>query len=130
MQKASKANKYHYNPHLQKYAQELRNKGTKSEACLWKYVLKAGKLQGCKFRRQRSVLNYIADFMCFELMLIIEVDGISHSHEEQILRDEKRTRDLEEIGFTIIRFTDTEVLRDIENVERTLIGFIESRISV
>ena len=57
---------------------------TKAEACLWKYVLKARQLKGFQFRRQRPVLNYIADFMCKELMLIIEVDGITHHDEEAI----------------------------------------------
>lgn len=76
MQPAAKSNKYHYNPLLKQNARKLRNEGTKSEACLWKYVLRAGNLNGFKFRRQRPVLNYIADFMCPELMLIIEVDGM------------------------------------------------------
>ena len=55
---------------------------TKAEACLWKYVLRAGKMKSFQFRRQRPVLNYIADFMCKELMLIIEVDGITDSWED------------------------------------------------
>lgn len=58
---------------------------TKAEACLWKYVLSSGKLKGYKFKRQRPVLQYIADFMCPDLMLIIEVDGITHLDEEVVL---------------------------------------------
>ena len=54
---------------------------TKAEACLWKYVLRAGQLKSYQFRRQRPILNYVADFMCMELMLIIEVDGITHHSE-------------------------------------------------
>ena len=98
---------------------------TKAEACLWKYILKARKLKGYQFRRQRPVLNYIADFMCMDLMLVIEVDGITHWDEEVVKKDEIRQKKLEEIGFTVIRFDDNDVLHDIENVERVLLGFVE-----
>ena len=117
---ASKTNNYHYNPKLKDHARELRNNSTKAEACLWKYVLRAGNLKGYKFRRQRPILNYIVDFVCFELMLIIEVDGITHWHESQVNYDNKRTKELESVGFKIIRFNDEEVLNDIENVVRVL----------
>ncbi len=124
MKPASKSNNYHYNPKLKHFSRKLRVDGTKSEASLWKYVLKTGKLGGYKFRRQRPVLNYIADFMCFKLMLIIEVDGISHWDEDTVRKDEIRQAELEKIGFTVIRFSDEEVLNDIENVERVLDGFV------
>lgn len=72
-----------YNKKLQPYASKNRKQMTKAEACLWKYVLKA-KMTGYTFNRQRPVLNYIADFMCKEKKLIIEVDGITHTFEEVI----------------------------------------------
>lgn len=125
MHPASKSNNYHYNPRLKQYARELRNDGTKAEACLWKYVLRAKKFKGYQFRRQRPVLVYIADFMCPELMLIIEVDGITHNDEDVVKNDMIRQKKLEEVGFTVIRFNDEDVLRDIENVERVLEGFVE-----
>ena len=125
MEKASKANNYHYNKNLLRYARNLRNNGTKSEACLWKYVLRAGTLEGYTFNRQRPVLNYIADFMCKKLMLIIEVDGITHSYPEVIKKDKRRQKELEEVGFTVLRFSDDEVLRDIENVRRVLEKYVE-----
>ena len=125
MHPASKSNNYHYNPHLKQYARELRNDGTKAEACLWKYVLRAKKFKGYQFKRQRPVLNYIADFMCPELMLVIEVDGITHCDEVVVKNDIIRQKKLEEVGFTVIRFNDEDVLRDIENVERVLDGFVE-----
>lgn len=105
---------YHfYNKNLQRYANRLRNEGTKAEACLWKYVLRASKLKGYPFRRQRPVLNYIADFMCKELMLIIEVDGSIHDLEEVVRKDKERKQALEEAGFTVLRFTNEEVLTKI-----------------
>ena len=104
---------------------------TKAEACLWKYVLRAGGIKGFTFRRQRPVLNYIADFMCKELLLIIEVDGITHSEEEVAEKDQKRQTDLEKAGFTVIRFTDEEVLHHINAVYWEIVdkvtGIMEKR---
>ncbi len=68
------------------------------------------------FRRQRPVLQYIADFMCKELELIIEVDGITHSYEEVAENDKARQKALEDAGFTIIRYSDEEVLKHINSV--------------
>ena len=125
MSKANKENFFLYNKKLTAVARKLRSNMTKAEACLWKYVLQGRRLQGFQFRRQRPVLNYIADFMCKELMLIIEVDGISHSYEEVALNDEKRQSVLESTGFRFLRFTDDEVLTDINGVKRRLEGLIE-----
>ena len=110
---------------MQYKASELRKNLTKAEACLWKYTLKSGKFNGYKFRRQRPVLNYIADFMCPELMLIIEVDGITHLDEEVIDHDEIRQKQLEAIGFKVIRFQDSEVLNNMGNVQRVLESYVE-----
>ena len=72
MQKANKENFFLYNKSLTNIARRLRSNLTKAEACLWNYVLQGRRLQGFQFRRQRPVLDYIADFMCKELMLIVE----------------------------------------------------------
>lgn len=120
---------HYYNKNLQPYANRLRKEMTKAEACLWKYVLRAGKMKGFQFRRQRPVLNYIADFMCKELMLVIEVDGITHQLEEVIKNDEIRQKALEAAGFTVLRFTDEEVLKDIQSVYSYLEDWIEKKIS-
>ncbi|NEU09386.1 endonuclease domain-containing protein [Flavihumibacter sp. R14] len=122
---ANKENQYAYNTHLQPYASSLRKQMTKAEACLWKYVLKARKLRGYQFRRQRPVLRYIADFMCMELMLIIEVDGITHDWEETHKRDRKREQELEAAGFSILRFSDEEVLKDIDAVLAYLENWVD-----
>ncbi len=89
MTKASSQNNYHYNKNLQAYANKLRKKMTKGEACLWKYALSKKQMKGYQFRRQRPVLTYIADFMCRELLLIIEVDGITHDDAEAQTKDKK-----------------------------------------
>lgn len=103
---------------------------TKAEACLWKYVLKARGLKGYQFRRQRPILNYIADFMCKELMLVIEVDGITHHHEETIIKDEKKQAAIEAAGFTVLRFSDEEVLNNINAVCAYLDDWIEKKTNI
>ncbi len=104
--KAGKTNFYGYNKRLQPNAHELRKTMTKAEACLWKYALRAGIHSGYGFRRQRPVLNFIADFMCKELKLIIEVDGITHSWAETVEKDRIRDEALTKVGFHILRFED------------------------
>jgi len=81
---------------------------------------------GYQFRRQRPVLNYIADFMCKELKLIIEVDGITHPFEEVRQRDKVRQRELEQAGFVLIRFDNEEVLNDIDFVFKEIDNWIEN----
>ena len=116
-----------YNKNLQPYANRLRKEMTKAEACLWKYVLRAGKMKGYPFRRQRPVLNYIADFMCKELMLIVEVDGSIHELEEVMNNDKVRQQALEEAGFTVLRFTNEEVLTNIQWVHSCLEDWIAKK---
>ncbi|MFI5453741.1 endonuclease domain-containing protein [Pedobacter sp. UC225_61] len=125
MDNANSDNLWHYNKRLKTFANQNRKSMTKAEACIWKFILGGRKLKGYQFRRQRPILNYIADFMCKELMLIIEVDGITHQWEHVAEKDTIRENELKQIGFSVIRFDDDEVLNDIANVERTLLFFIE-----
>jgi very-short-patch-repair endonuclease len=105
-----------YNSKNQPFAHQMRQEMTKAEACLWKYALKAGKMKGYTFRHQRPVLDFIVDFICIPLRLIIEVDGYSHFLDEVILKDKIKEKALKESGYEVIRFTDTQVLKDIQNV--------------
>ncbi|MFO0358171.1 MAG: endonuclease domain-containing protein [Sphingobacteriaceae bacterium] len=105
-----------YNKKLKNYAVENRNDSTLAEICLWKFVLSNKKL-GYKFNRQRPVSNYIADFMCKELNLIIEVDGITHEHEQIKKKDAIKQKELEENGFVILRLTDEDVLKNIDRTK-------------
>ncbi|MCF7803616.1 MAG: DUF559 domain-containing protein [Candidatus Marinimicrobia bacterium] len=120
-----KHNNYGYNKNLKDYARKLRNNSTEAEIRLWTELLRARKMRGYQFLRQRPVHNYIADFMCKELMMIIEVDGITHDIEEQWKKDKVRQKELENFGFTVLRFSDEEVMTDIDNVERVILGWIE-----
>src|SRR5579862_7104845 len=123
--KSNNTNNYSYNKKLQPFANSLRKGMTKAEACLWKYVLKARNMKGYQFRRQRPVLNYIADFMCKELMLVIEVDGITHHWEETQEKDRRKQEALEKSGFKVIRISDDDVLNDIHYCARYIAAVIE-----
>jgi very-short-patch-repair endonuclease len=127
MEQANKNNLWAYNKNLQPYANKLRKRMTKAEACLWKYVLRASKMKGYDFRRQRPIMNYIADFMCKELMLVIEVDGYSHWNDEAKQKDEQREKVLQLAGFTILRFTDEEVLNNLSQVEEKILRWTEEK---
>ncbi len=127
MEQAGPLHNWHYNRHLKEYANSLRQSMTKAEACLWKYALKAGKLKNWQFRRQRPVLNFIADFMCKELLLVIEVDGYTHLLDETMEKDRIKENALSDVGFRILRFRDEEVLNDIDNVIRVLDFEVEKR---
>ncbi|MBO3698043.1 endonuclease domain-containing protein [Roseivirga sp. E12] len=115
----------HYNKHLKENANALRKRMTKAEACLWKYVLRARMLEGHQFRRQRPIDRYIADFVCLNLKVIIEVDGLTHEHGEVANEDAIRQTRLEALGFTVIRFTDDEVLTQINRVRESILSTIE-----
>jgi very-short-patch-repair endonuclease len=86
----------------------------KSAINLWKQLLSNRQLLAYSFKRERPVLDYIADFMCTELLLIIEEDGLTHDDEEQHLRDQLRDKRLREVGFTVVRYSSWEVLNDLD----------------
>lgn len=94
-------------------AYRLRRDMTEAEKRLWKY-LRGRQLEGAKFRRQEPVENRIADFLCVEAKLIIELDGGQHG--EQIAADVYRTRQLEAAGYTVLRFWNNDVLSNTEGV--------------
>ena len=92
---------------------ERKKKTTEAEQILWEQ-LKTKKLDS-KFRRQHIVDEFIVDFICIEKNLIIEVDGKYHNTKEQQEADDLRTKILQELGFKVIRFTNEEVIGNIEN---------------
>ena len=96
-----------YNRRLKDFSRELRQHGEKSEAMLWKRL--KSKQVGFAFNRQKPILNFIADFYCKELALVIEIDGASHFSHEACLKDQERDRQMRVIGLEIIRVRDAEI---------------------
>ena len=101
------------NSTLDKYAKENRKNMTDEEKKVWYQILRG---REPKFHRQRIIGNYIVDFYCPKLKLIIEIDGYQHFYEENKEYDGKRTEYLEKLGFYVLRFENTEVNKDFENV--------------
>jgi len=104
-----------YNPKLKLLARELRNNSTKSEIILWG-KLKGKKCHGYDFHRQKPIDNYILDFYCDEILVGIEIDGYSHEFLEVQKKGTKKEKRMNDFGITILRFTDEQVLKDMENV--------------
>ena len=110
-----KENMYYGASHLifQK-AEELRNRMTPAEEVLWKLIhINEWKL---KFRRQHPIWNYVADFYCHKLKLVIELDGGIHEQEEIKKYDEARENHLKELGLTVLRFKNEQVLKNSDEV--------------
>jgi len=94
-------------------AQRLRREQTPAEALLWK-ELRGRRFAGFKFRRQFPVAGYIGDFCCVEKRLVVEIDGGQHLGQKRY--DRERTKRLEECGYRIVRFWNTEVVEKIDEV--------------
>jgi very-short-patch-repair endonuclease len=116
-------NKIFYNPKLKELARQLRNRSTKTEIKLWNF-LKRKQLMSYDFHRQKPVDNYIVDFFCNKLRLAIELDGYTHGFEEVFEKDEVKAQKLRELGITVLRFTDDDVMNNFDNVLRSIQEFI------
>ncbi|MEH2538036.1 MULTISPECIES: endonuclease domain-containing protein [unclassified Bradyrhizobium] len=100
-------------------AKRLRREMTRAETLLWRH-LKAKRLAGLGFRRQVPMGNYIADFAAHSCKLVIEVDGESHDFEERIRHDAARDRGFESRGYRVLRFTNDDVMKNLEGVVLTI----------
>lgn len=100
---------------LKELAKKQKARATDAEVFLWNN-LRGSQLGGYKFRRQHIIDQFIADFVCLEKQLIVEVDGGYHTLPETQISDKERSDILNELGFTVIRFTNEEVIHDIDAV--------------
>ncbi|WP_373058590.1 endonuclease domain-containing protein [Zunongwangia sp. H14] len=105
----------HNKKNLEPFRKKLRKNLTPAEAFLWKQ-LQGRKLEGRKFRRQHSIENFIVDFYCAQEKLIIELDGQVHLNATSEENDLKRTKVLNDLGFTIIRFENKMVFDFLPSV--------------
>ena len=116
--------KIYYYPKLKKLARKLRRNMTFSEVLLWNQ-LKQGKIQGYDFHRQKPIDNYIVDFFCPKLNLIIEIDGESHQFkgEEDVVRQKK----LESLGFHFLRFKDKDIKQKMNDILEIIRNYINEK---
>ena len=110
-----------YRPGLKNIARRLRRDATVPERLLWSRLRR--KQLGVRFLRQRPIGEYVADFYCPERGPVVEVDG--RSHEGRGHEDAVRQSGLERQGLTVLRFTNDEVLRDLDETVRALSNWLE-----
>ena len=104
-----------FNKNLKGLARQLRKNMTEAESFLWQRIRKK-QLKSRQFYRQKNVGNYIVDFYCPSAKVIVELDGGQHFTQQGISGDQVRDKYLESLGFTILRFSDREVFKNIEGV--------------
>ncbi|MDZ7600086.1 MAG: endonuclease domain-containing protein [Hoeflea sp.] len=108
---------------LRGFARAMRRAPTEAEERLWG-ALRDRRLDGLKFRRQVPIGAFIADFVCMEAKLIVEVDGVQHAESP---RDRARDAVLETRGFRVLRFWNDDVMRDLEAICATIIAFARDK---
>ncbi len=113
----------HYNKNFKPLARKLRKDGTKGETLLWKKVLSARSMEGYQFNRQFPIDNYIVDFLCRKLNLIIEIDGSSHLNRGK--QDAERQDYLEKLGYTVIRFSEHDAVFRVDDVAKSIYTVIK-----
>ena len=114
-----------YDLKLKSNARKNRKEMNAPEANLWYKVSRNRELLNYKFLKQKPILNYILDFYCSKLLLGIEIDG--ESHNEQISYDKQRSESIYKIGIKIIRYSNYEVMNNLDGVYFDLIKQIKIR---
>ena len=109
------------NERLRSFARQLRRNQTDAEKIMWR-KLRAKQLQDLKFRRQQPIGEFIVDFVCFEKKLIIELDGGQHEKNKE--QDEIRDAWLSSQGYTVVRFWNNDILKNIDGVMQSILNII------
>ena len=112
-----------YNGNLKEYSRQLRENMTDAERHLWAKI-RMKQLKGCQFYRQKPIGDYIVDFFCNRAKLVVEVDGGQHFSEEMAGYARIRDEYMSSLGLKVMRFTNAEVLKDIEGVVERIEGEI------
>ena len=107
-------------PATRDFARRMRHESTEAEDRLWQ-ELRGRRLDQIKFRRQMPVGRFIADFVCAEARLIVEIDGSQHADSH---RDRERDAELKARGFRVLRFWNDDVLKDLNAVCDTIIAYV------
>ena len=108
-----------FNSKLKPLARKLRTSMTDAEQLFWSRVRRK-QIENFQFYRQKNIGQYIVDFYCPSGKLIVEIDGGQHYENEGMKKDQERDRYLQNLGFTVQRFSDIDVLKNIEGVVETI----------
>jgi very-short-patch-repair endonuclease len=104
-------------------ARRMRREMTRAELILWTR-LKRRQLLGCQFNRQKKIGPYYADFACAAAMLVVEVDGATHSTAEERAYDAARTALMEREGWTVVRVWNSDVYENENGVVETILRYL------
>ena len=111
---------------LKEFCKENRKRMTLAESMMWEQV--RANQWGFRFRRQHIIGNYIVDLVCLSSHLVIEIDGDYHQEVEVQQSDEARTRYLESYGFTVLRFTNDEIIADTDRCVNIIKSYLTNKI--
>jgi very-short-patch-repair endonuclease len=118
--------KFNYIPYKRKLtelARQNRNNPSSAEKKVWYEVLSRKQFEGYKFTRQKPIDHFIIDFYCSKLQLVIEIDGDSHAENAEY--DKARTKVLNQYGLKVLRYTNRDVMNNIEGVYQDLIQIVK-----
>ncbi|WP_306797026.1 endonuclease domain-containing protein [Mesorhizobium sp. GbtcB19] len=107
-------------PAKRKFARSMRREPTEAEDRLW-HELRGRRLDSIKFKRQVPVGRFVADFLCAEARLIVEIDGSQHAESR---RDKERDAELKARGFRVLRFWNDDILKELDAVCDTIIAYV------
>ncbi|HJX13739.1 MAG TPA: DUF559 domain-containing protein, partial [Dehalococcoidales bacterium] len=107
-----------YNKNLKELSKNLRDNLTEAEQCLWTRLRL--KHLGYMFYRQKPIGDYIVDFYCPKAQLVVEVDGGQHFTEETASNDRVRDECMRSLGLTVLRFSNSEVLKNTDGIAETI----------
>ena len=114
-----------FNRKLKPLARNLRTNMTDAEQLIWSKIRRK-QIGGVQFYRQKNIGHYIVDFYCPKGKLIVEIDGGQHYENEGIKKDQERDRYLQGLGLTVLRFSDLDVLKNIDGVVERIQEYLKS----
>ena len=117
-----------YNNKLKSLSRTLRSNMTDAEQYLW-YRLRNKQLCGVQFYRQKPLLSFIVDFYCTKAKLVVELDGSQHFETEHLIKDAARDAALVNTGLKVLRFDDSQVLRETDSVVAVIYAELVKRLA-
>ena len=114
-----------YNKKLQPFARHLRNNMTDAERLVWSKVRRK-QICNAQFYRQKNIGSYIVDFYCPAGKLVVEIDGGQHYEKDNMKKDQERDLYLKKLDFTVMRFSDMDVLKNIDGVVERIYEHLKS----
>ena len=118
-----------YNKYLKLPSRDLRNSMTDAEQLFWQR-LRRKQILGLQFYRQKPILNFIVDFYCPAANLIIECDGGQHYTEDGRSADQIRDQALSELGLVVVRYSNRQILTEIDGVVEQIYCVVEQRLEL